>query len=109
MTNSFESPFKGKLLTDQVTNPNIRVGRHSYHSGYYHGHSFDECARYLLPDRNDVDQLIIGSFCSIGSGASFIMAGNQGHRYDWRGHVFAVFIRHCWPIPLLAEFDRLTT
>ncbi|MGH2623530.1 MAG: CatB-related O-acetyltransferase, partial [Sphingobacterium sp.] len=23
------------------------------------------------------------SFTSIGSGASFIMAGNQGHRYDW--------------------------
>lgn len=83
MTNAFESPFKGKLLTDQVKNPNIQVGRYSYYSGYYHGHSFDECARYLLPDRNDVDQLIIGSFCSIGSGASFIMAGNQGHRYDW--------------------------
>ncbi len=38
----------------------------------------------FLPDRDDVDQLIIGSFCSIGSGAAFlIMAGNQGHRYDW--------------------------
>lgn len=30
-----------------------------------------------------MDQLIIGSFCSIGSGASFSMAGNQGHRHDW--------------------------
>lgn len=28
-------------------------------------------------------RLIVGSFCSIGSGAAFIMAGNQGHRYDW--------------------------
>ncbi|MFM5027369.1 CatB-related O-acetyltransferase, partial [Aeromonas caviae] len=37
----------------------------------------------FAPDRDDVDKLIIGSFCSIGSGASFIMAGNQGHRYDW--------------------------
>lgn len=37
----------------------------------------------MLPDRNDVDKLIIGSYCSIGSGASFIMCGNQGHRYDW--------------------------
>ncbi len=29
------------------------------------------------------DRLIVGSFCSIGSGAAFIMAGNQGHRADW--------------------------
>ena len=83
MSNYFDSPFKGEPLSDQIKNPNIKVGRHSYYSGYYHGHSFEECARYLIPDRDDVDQLIIGSFCSIGSGASFIMAGNQGHRHDW--------------------------
>ena len=83
MTNTFESPFKGKLLSEQVKNPNIRYGRYSYYSGYYHGHSFDDCARFLMPDRDDVDRLIIGSFCSIGSGAAFIMAGNQGHRHEW--------------------------
>ena len=81
--NYFESPFAGKPLDEQVTNPNIIVGRHSYYSGYYHGHGFDDCARYLNPDRDDVDRLIIGSFCSIGSGAVFMMAGNQGHRTDW--------------------------
>lgn len=83
MTNYFESPFRGQLLSEQVTNPNIIVGRYSYYSGYYHGHSFDDCARYLMPDRDDVDKLIIGSFCSIGTGATFMMAGNQGHRNDW--------------------------
>lgn len=83
MTQYFESPFVGPALAEQVTNPNIRVGRYSYYSGYYHGHSFDDCARYLAPDRDDVDRLIIGSFCSIGSGAVFVMAGNQGHRTDW--------------------------
>lgn len=81
--NYFESPFAGKPLNQQVTNPNIIVGRHSYYSGYYHGHGFDDCARYLNPDRDDVDKLIIGNFCSIGSGAVFMMAGNQGHRTDW--------------------------
>ncbi|MFZ6693182.1 type B chloramphenicol O-acetyltransferase [Undibacterium sp. SXout20W] len=83
MINYFESPFKGKPLADQVNNPNIIVGRFSYYSGYYHGHSFDDCARFLSSEPKDIDKLIIGSFCSIGSGASFIMAGNQGHRYDW--------------------------
>lgn len=82
MTNYFESPFRGKLLSEQVTQPNIKVGRYSYYSGYYHGHSFDDCARFIMPDEGE-DQLIIGSFCSIGSGAAFIMAGNQGHRNDW--------------------------
>ncbi|PNQ76340.1 type B chloramphenicol O-acetyltransferase [Erythrobacter sp. SAORIC-644] len=82
MKNVFESPFKGITLDRLVTNPNIRVGRYSYYSGYYHGHGFDECARFLLPEEG-VDKLVIGSFCSIGSGAAFIMAGNQGHRSDW--------------------------
>lgn len=81
--NYFESPYKGKTIAEQITNPNIIVGRYSYYSGYYHGHSFDDCARYLMPNRDDVDKLIIGSFCSIGTGTSFIMAGNQGHRHEW--------------------------
>ncbi|MFQ6371757.1 type B chloramphenicol O-acetyltransferase [Shewanella sp. YIC-542] len=83
MDNYFDSPFAGKPLQAQVTNKNIIVGRHSYYSGYYHGHSFDDCARYLHPQRDDVDKLIIGNFCAIGSGAVFMMAGNQGHRTDW--------------------------
>lgn len=83
MQNFFESPFRGKIIQDHITNPNIIAGKYSYYSGYYHGHSFDDCARYLMPDRDDVDKLIIGSFCSIGTGASFIMAGNQGHRHNW--------------------------
>lgn len=82
MKNHFESPFRGITLDKQITNPNILVGKYSYYSGYYHGHSFDDCARYLLPEAG-VDRLLIGSFCSIGSGAAFIMAGNQGHRNDW--------------------------
>ncbi len=81
--NYFESPYNGIPLDKQVKNPNITVGKYSYYSGYYHGHSFDDCARYLFPDKEDVDQLIIGSFCSIATGVSFIMAGNQGHRLDW--------------------------
>lgn len=83
MVNAFESPFRGHIIAEHNSNPNIIAGRYSYYSGYYHGHPFEDCARYLFPDRDDVDKLIIGSFCSIGSGASFIMAGNQGHRPDW--------------------------
>jgi len=82
MENYFESPFRGMTLDKQVKSPNLVVGKYSYYSGYYHGHSFEDCARYLLPDEG-ADRLVIGSFCSIGSGAAFIMAGNQGHRNEW--------------------------
>ncbi|RVT75048.1 type B chloramphenicol O-acetyltransferase [Agrobacterium sp. CNPSo 2736] len=82
MENYFESPFRGITLDKQVRSPNLVVGKYSYYSGYYHRHSFEDCARYLLPDEG-ADRLVIGSFCSIGSGAAFIMAGNQGHRNEW--------------------------
>lgn len=83
MTNPFSSPYEGYEIRQHLTNRNITVGRHSYYSGYYHGKHFEENVRYLSPERDDVDKLIIGKFCSIGSGAIFMMAGNQGHRHDW--------------------------
>ncbi len=96
--NVFDSPFLGAHIRDQVKNPNIIVGEYSYYSGYYHGHGFDECARYLESDRETDDKLIIGRFCSIGSGAVFIMAGNQGHRADW----ISTYPFHFMPDPKFA-------
>lgn len=81
--NYFENEFSSQLLCETVTHLNIEVGDFSYYSGYHHGHSFETCVRYLDKKRKDVDKLIIGKYCSIGSGAVFMMAGNQGHRSDW--------------------------
>lgn len=81
--NYFENEFSSQLLCETVTHPNISVGEFSYYSGYHHGYSFEHCVRYLDKKRKDVDRLIIGKYCSIGSGAVFMMAGNQGHRSDW--------------------------
>ncbi|MCL1145949.1 CatB-related O-acetyltransferase [Shewanella marinintestina] len=92
---AFTSWLESKRLKEQVTNPNIEVGEYSYYSGFYHGKSFeDQAVRYLLGDSStidvweadvfgEVDKLIIGKFCSIASGACFMLAGNQGHRMDW--------------------------
>lgn len=80
----FENWSRGYVIKDHITNKNIEVGDYSYYSGYYHQKHFEDyCVRYLSPDLDDVDKLIIGKFCSIGSGATFIMSGNQGHRSDW--------------------------
>ena len=83
MAKYFKDEFSSQLLCETVTHPNISVGIFSYYSGYHHKHSFEECVRYLDKKRKDVDKLIIGKYCSIGSGAVFMMAGNQGHRMDW--------------------------
>ncbi|MGF1725721.1 CatB-related O-acetyltransferase [Photobacterium nomapromontoriensis] len=91
----FPSWLGGYEVREHVRNPNIIVGEHTYYSGYYHDKHFeDQCVRYLLGDHSSravwesgifgqVDQLIIGKFCSIASGATFMLAGNQGHRHDW--------------------------
>lgn len=79
----FENQFSSQLLNETVNHPNIQIGKFSYYSGYHHKHDFTECARYLHNKRKDVDKLIIGSYCSIGSGAIFMMAGNQGHNTQW--------------------------
>ncbi|MFV8450224.1 CatB-related O-acetyltransferase [Vibrio campbellii] len=93
--NAFDTWLKGQVIKDHVTNPNIEVGDYSYYSGFYHGKTFeDQSVRYLMGDSvtqqewqdgayGEVDKLIIGKFCSIASGATFMMAGNQGHRADW--------------------------
>jgi len=81
--NYFENAFSSQLLSKTVKHPNISVGAFSYYSGYYHKHSFEGCVRYLDKKNKAADKLIIGNYCSIGSGAVFMMAGNQGHRLDW--------------------------
>ncbi|WP_038888649.1 CatB-related O-acetyltransferase [Vibrio campbellii] len=93
--NVFDTWLKGQVIKDHVTNPNIEVGDYSYYSGFYHGKTFeDQSVRYLMGDSvtqqewqdgayGEVDKLIIGKFCSIASGTTFMMAGNQGHRVDW--------------------------
>ena len=83
MKNYFKNEFSSELLCKTVTHPNISVGSFSYYSGYYHRHSFEGCVRYLDKKSKNVDRLIIGKYCSIGSGAVFMMSGNQGHRMDW--------------------------
>lgn len=79
----FENQFSSQLLHETVKHQNIETGVFSYYSGYHHKHDFVECVRYLHDKRKDVDKLIIGNYCSIGSGAVFMMAGNQGHNSQW--------------------------
>lgn len=84
-----ENPFKSYrdsyAINMSLNHPKIIVGDRSYYSGYYHGHHFEDCVRYLdnADIKKDCDKLIIGKYCSIASGAVFMMGGNNGHKHDW--------------------------
>lgn len=76
------------IIKDHIKCRHIVAGDYSYYSGYYHGKSFEECVLYLdehdnSQDPSTTDRLIIGKFCSIATGALFMMGGNQGHNYQW--------------------------
>ena len=84
----FKNYRESIIIKDHVKSKHIIAGDHSYYSGYYHGKSFDECVLYLdeldnETDPNNLDKLIIGKFCSIATGAKFMMCGTQGHNYNW--------------------------
>lgn len=83
----FKSYRESIIIKDHIKCRHIIVGDYSYYSGYYHGGSFEDCVMYLDESDNkhqdqDIDRLIIGKFCSIASGAKFMMGGNQGHDYN---------------------------
>lgn len=84
ITNPFKDYRDSYFIKDRTKNPNIIAGDYSYYSGYYHGREFDECVWYMDGTETACpERLIIGKFCSIATGVTFMMAGNQGHRHDW--------------------------
>jgi len=87
--NPFKSYRESYIIKDMVKNSHIRAGRNSYYAGYHHGVHFEDNVLYLDDidhkkyQPGEIDGLIIGNFCSIASGAKFMLCGTQGHNYNW--------------------------
>ncbi len=84
----FKSYRDSIIIKDHLKSKHIIAGDYSYYSGYYHGHTFENCVMYLDEGDNNsaedaIDRLIIGKFCSIATGVKFMMGGTQGHNYEW--------------------------
>ncbi len=103
----FKNYRESIIIKDHVKSKHIIAGDHSYYSGYYHGKPFEECVMYLdeldnAVDPENIDKLLIGKFCSIATGAKFMMCGTQGHNYNWIavhplvGFDDAFFPGHSW-------------
>lgn len=72
-----------------ITNPNIIVGDYTYYDDFENPENFERNVLYHFDFVGD--KLIIGKFCSIASGATFIMNGGN-HRTDWfTNYPFPVF------------------
>lgn len=87
-----KNPFKhyreSVMVRDNLKSRHIIAGEGTYYAGYYHGKAFEECVLYLdeidnKEHPNNIDKLIIGKYCSIASGAKFMMCGTQGHNYNF--------------------------
>jgi chloramphenicol O-acetyltransferase type B len=83
--NPFENYRNSYEINSRVSHPKIIAGDRSYYAGYHHGVHFEDCVLYMdgADRKKDVDKLVIGKYCSIASGAKFMMCGNHGHRHDW--------------------------
>lgn len=77
------------FLKNIITNPNIIVGDFTYYDDKEDVHNFEKNVKYHFDFTGD--KLIIGKFCMIASGASFIMNGANHLTEAISSYPFAIF------------------
>jgi len=77
------------FLKNIVKNPNIIVGDYTYYDDFDNVENFEKNVKYHF-DFNG-DKLIIGKFCMIASGVSFIMNGANHLTESISSYPFAIF------------------
>ena len=87
----FPLPHHRKLcfLKNQVTNLNIIVGDYTYYDDFEDVRNFESNVKYHFDFIGD--KLIIGKFCMIASGATFIMNGGNHLSDSVSAYPFAIF------------------
>jgi len=77
------------FLKNIITNPNIIVGDYTYYDDFEDVHNFEKNVKYHFDFIGD--KLIIGKFCMIASGVTFIMNG-ANHKMDGiKAYPFNIF------------------
>jgi virginiamycin A acetyltransferase len=77
------------FLKPVVRNPQIEVGDYTYYHDFEDPLGFEKNVRYAFPFEGD--RLVIGKFCSIAAGATFLLNGGN-HRIDGvSSYPFGVF------------------
>lgn len=77
------------FLKNIITNPNIIVGDYTYYDDFEDVANFEKNVKYHFDFTGD--QLIIGKFCMIASGVTFIMNGANHLSESISAYPFAIF------------------
>jgi virginiamycin A acetyltransferase len=77
------------FLKNVVTNPQIEVGDYTYYHSFDDPLSFEQNVRYAFPFIGD--KLVIGRFCAIASGATFMLNGGNHLTESVSTYPFAIF------------------
>ena len=87
----FPLPHHKKLcfLKNMITNPNIIVGDYTYYDDFEDVRNFESNVKYHFDFIGD--KLIIGKFCMIASGTTFIMNGGNHRSDSISAYPFAIF------------------
>ena len=77
------------FLKNIIKNPNIIVGDYTYYDDFEDVHNFEKNVKYHFDFIGD--KLIIGKFCMIASGATFVMNGGNHLTESISTYPFAIF------------------
>nr|MBX2844447.1 chloramphenicol acetyltransferase [Flammeovirgaceae bacterium] len=77
------------FLKNIITNPNIIIGDYTYYDDFEDVKNFEKNVKYHFDFTGD--KLIIGKFCMIASGVSFIMNGANHLTDAFSTYPFAIF------------------
>lgn len=77
------------FLKNSINNPNIVVGDYTYYDDFEDVSNFEKNVKYHFDFIGD--KLIIGKFCMIASGATFIMNGGNHLTEATSAYPFAIF------------------
>lgn len=77
------------FLKNIITNPNIIVGEYTYYDDFEDVSNFEKNVKYLFDFTGD--KLVIGKFCMIASGVTFIMNGANHLTDAISTYPFAIF------------------
>ncbi len=92
------------FIKNTVNHPQIRIGDYTYYDDVEDSENFKRNVLYLFPDTGE--KLIIGKFCSIARGVTFIMGGANHKMTGFSNFPFEIFPEWAHVTPASDEYPQ---